>query len=184
MPIARRPVFILCLTMTIFVIPPQAVGQVFAEPQSSLSTYSLPSSPGIKLHRYPHSKGTHLLHKKPTWKKNRPRRGSRWLLPRYAAGNLTRQPQVLDGWQVHVIDGDTIRYGTERIRVRGFDAPELSASGGFEATQRLDQLLHEGQIRIVPHGHDTYGRIVADVYVNDRDVAEVLTNEGYAKPRS
>jgi len=28
-----------------------------------------------------------------------------------------------------------------------------------------------------------YGRIVADVYVNNQNVAEVLKEEGYAKPR-
>lgn len=98
------------------------------------------------------------------------------LLPRGA------RPQVLDGWQVRLIDGDTFAYGSERIRIRGIDTPEKSESGGFEATQRLDLLLREGQILVVPEAVDKYGRVVADVYVNGRNLAEVLRDEGYVKP--
>jgi hypothetical protein len=98
------------------------------------------------------------------------------LLPRGA------RPQVLDGWQVRLIDGDTFAYGSERIRIRGIDTPEKSESGGFEATQRLDLLLREGQILVVPEAVDKYGRVVADVYVNGRNLAEVLREEGYVKP--
>jgi len=82
---------------------------------------------------------------------------------------------------IHTIDGDTLRMGSERIRLRGIDTPELSEPGGQEAKQRLEQLLHDGPIRIVPHGQDIYGRTVADVFVSGRNVAEVLRQEGYAK---
>lgn len=74
--------------------------------------------------------------------------------------------------------------GSERIRLRGIDAPELNEPGGQAARQRLDQLLHEGPIRVVPHGQDVYGRTVADVFVDGRNVASVLTEEGYAKPKA
>jgi hypothetical protein len=92
-----------------------------------------------------------------------------------------QRPQPLDSWKIRLIDGDTFAYGTERIRVQGIDAPELSESGGFEASQRLDLLLREGPVRIVPQALDRYGRTVAEVYVDDRNVAEVLRSEGYAK---
>jgi len=46
-----------------------------------------------------------------------------------------------------------------------------------------DLLLHEGAVLVVPQTLDVYGRIVADVYVNDANVAEVLKEEGYAKAR-
>lgn len=94
-----------------------------------------------------------------------------------------QQARLLDGWQIRLIDGDTFRYGMERIRIRGINAPEVSESGGFEATQRLDLLLREGPVTIIPQALDVYGRTVADVYVNDRNVANVLKAEGYAKPR-
>jgi endonuclease YncB( thermonuclease family) len=82
---------------------------------------------------------------------------------------------------IHTIDGDTLRIGSERIRLRGIDTPELNEAGGQAARQRLEQLLKEGPIRIVPHGQDVYGRTVADVFVNERNVAEVLRSEGFAK---
>ena len=85
---------------------------------------------------------------------------------------------------IHTVDGDTLRVGSERIRLRGIDTPELSEPGGQAARQRLEQLLKEGPIRIVPHGQDVYGRTVADVFVNGKNVAEVLTQEGFAKPQS
>jgi endonuclease YncB( thermonuclease family) len=84
---------------------------------------------------------------------------------------------------IYTIDGDTLRVGADRIRLRGIDAPELTEPGGQAARQRLEQLLQEGPIRIVPHGQDVYGRTIADVFVNGRNVAEVLAYEGYAKPR-
>jgi endonuclease YncB( thermonuclease family) len=87
----------------------------------------------------------------------------------------------LEPWQVHAIDGDTIRYGTERIRIRGYNAPELSELGGPDAALRLEQLLQAGPITIVPHGHDVYGRTLADLFVNGRDLAEVMRMEGFAR---
>lgn len=84
---------------------------------------------------------------------------------------------------IYTVDGDTLRVGADRIRLRGIDAPELTEPGGQAARQRLEHLLQEGPIRIVPHGQDVYGRTVADVFVNGRNVAEVLAQEGYAKPR-
>ncbi|MCC6141695.1 MAG: thermonuclease family protein [Nitrospira sp.] len=83
---------------------------------------------------------------------------------------------------IRTIDGDTLRMGPERIRLRGIDTPELNEPRGPEARQRLEQLLKEGPIRIVPHGQDVYGRTVADVFVNGKNVAEVLKQEGYSKP--
>lgn len=84
---------------------------------------------------------------------------------------------------IYTIDGDTLRMGQERIRLRGIDTPELTEPRGQEARQRLEQLLKEGPIRIVPHGQDVYGRTVADVFVNGRNIAEVLKQEGYEKPQ-
>jgi micrococcal nuclease len=74
--------------------------------------------------------------------------------------------------------------GSERIRLRGIDTPELQEPGGQAARQRLEQLLRQGPVRIVPYGQDIYGRTVADVFVDGRNVAEVLRNEGYTKPPS
>jgi endonuclease YncB( thermonuclease family) len=85
--------------------------------------------------------------------------------------------------QVRAVDGDTLRLGGERIRLRGIDTPEMSEFEGPAAKRRLEELLRSGSIRIVPRGRDVYDRLVADVFVNEQNVAETLIAEGYEKPR-
>ncbi|HSA84543.1 MAG TPA: thermonuclease family protein [Nitrospira sp.] len=87
--------------------------------------------------------------------------------------------KVLSTLQVRAIDGDTLRVGGERIRLRGIDTPELSELEGPMAKRRLEELLRNGPIRIVPRGRDVYNRLLADVYVNEQNVAEVLRSEGF-----
>lgn len=102
-------------------------------------------------------------------------------LPPRALTRLGLMAEHFESWQVQAVDGDTIRYGTERIRLRGLNAPELSDPGGLEARQRLAELLSQGNIRIIPHGQDVYGRMLADVFISDRNVADIMTAEGFAK---
>ncbi len=85
--------------------------------------------------------------------------------------------------RITVIDGDTIRIGSERIRLRGIDAPELSEPNGWAATQRLKDLLGTGSIELIPRGRDVYDRVVADVFVDGQNVADMLKHEGWAKSR-
>lgn len=79
------------------------------------------------------------------------------------------------------IDGDTIRVGQERIRLRGIDTPELNEPEGQAAKDRLESLLRSGTVSIVPRGRDVYDRLIADVFVDGQNVAEILKNEGFAK---
>ncbi|HXF92729.1 MAG TPA: thermonuclease family protein [Nitrospiraceae bacterium] len=139
-------------------------------------------STGSPLHGH-HIKKGHRPHRKLGWRSRAPHSSLRRSLPHRALSATDGPGYLLDAWQVQAIDGDTIRYGMERIRVRGIDTPELTEAGGFDATQRLARLLKDGPIRLVPHGRDLYGRMLADVYVNDQNVAELLKVEGYAKPR-
>ncbi|UVT18951.1 MAG: thermonuclease family protein [Nitrospira sp.] len=92
--------------------------------------------------------------------------------------------RLLSTLHVRAVDGDTIRVGAERIRLRGVDTPEMSELAGPAAKQRLEELLRRGPIRIVPKGRDVYNRLVADVFVNEQNVAETLIIEGYEKARS
>jgi endonuclease YncB( thermonuclease family) len=85
--------------------------------------------------------------------------------------------------QASAVDGDTIRVGGERIRLRGIDTPELSEPEGLAAKQRLEALLRSGPMEIIPHGRDVYDRIIADVFVNGQNLAEILKSEGFIKAR-
>jgi endonuclease YncB( thermonuclease family) len=88
---------------------------------------------------------------------------------------------MLDIKRVSVIDGDTFAYGNERIRIHGIDTPELSEPGGVEAADRLRALLQEGPVTMVSGPTDDYGRTLADVFANRRNLAQILVAEGYAK---
>ena len=89
-----------------------------------------------------------------------------------------------------VIDGDTIRasYGV-KYRLMGFDAPETFQAKcdtelalGKRAAERLKELLASGEVRIVESGKiDRYGRTLAHLTVNGRDVGGVLVSEGLAR---
>ena len=106
------------------------------------------------------------------------------LLRRQAFARLGGTERTVDGRQIYVVDGDTFRYGAERIRLKGIDTPELSEPGGPAAKLRLEELLHNGLVHIVPHGRDVYNRLVADVFVDGQNVAERLRMDGFAKPHS
>ena len=100
--------------------------------------------------------------------------------PSLFSSRRTARERILNPWQIRPIDGDTFAYGWERIRIQGINTPEVSESGGFEASQRLDLLLREGEVVIVPKALDIYGRTVAEVYVNDENIAAILSREGHA----
>lgn len=82
-----------------------------------------------------------------------------------------------------VIDGDTLRCGSERIRLSGIDAPETSAcrpgrrcveGDGIAARVALQKLIEGSDLRIVRLGRDRYGRTIAAVYTDGRNVACTL----------
>ncbi len=93
-----------------------------------------------------------------------------------------------------VIDGDTIRWNGEKVRLVGFNTPEISepqcaaeATKGKKAKLRLQQLLNSGSVSFsatAERDRDRYGRLLREVRVDGRDVAEVLISEGLAEPYS
>ena len=110
-----------------------------------------------------------------------------WQHARGGARPVTQAPRfdrrTVTPETIHVHDGDTFYVGAEAFRLRGIDTPEVGQPGADAATRRLIALLRSGQVTIVRHAEDVYGRIVADVYAGGRDVARTLRAEGYAKPR-
>jgi endonuclease YncB( thermonuclease family) len=84
------------------------------------------------------------------------------------------EPVLLDSARIRIIDGDTFAYGATRIRIRGLNAPELSQPGGAEATRALAALLSDQAVTVIPKGEDVYRRMLADVFVGGKNVAEQL----------
>jgi endonuclease YncB( thermonuclease family) len=91
-----------------------------------------------------------------------------------------------------VIDGDTIDYMGQRIRMVDYDTPEIGEPKcaseealGHKAKHRLIEILNSGPVAVTPHGDrdiDKYGRKLRLVTVNGRSVGDTLISEGLAVP--
>ena len=92
-----------------------------------------------------------------------------------------------------VVDGDTLAWCDERIRLVGFDAPEIrypfakcdrERQKGARAKARLNELIQFNRplLRLERIGQqDRYGRTLARLYVGGEDVAEIMVREGLAR---
>jgi micrococcal nuclease len=99
---------------------------------------------------------------------------------------------------ISVHDGDTIRCGTERVRLADIDAPELPGSPrceGYRAAtswcdyelarssrSALKAFLDTGRVEVIRQGQDKYGRTLAIVRVDGVSAGEHLISQGLAKP--
>ncbi len=105
-------------------------------------------------------------------------------IPWYVA--RTGQPQdSRSGIVVHVVDGDTLDVeGLGRVRLVGINAPEVGQPGYEEAKSFLTQLCL-GEVVTVDvddrHPRDRYGRVLAVIIVDGRNVNAELLNEGLAE---
>lgn len=80
---------------------------------------------------------------------------------------------------IEVIDGDTFILATQqRIRVFNIDAPPLEFCGGLQAKSRLEELVLGKTVRLKGDTTDSYGRLVALVYVGNTNVNKIMLSEG------
>jgi endonuclease YncB( thermonuclease family) len=87
-----------------------------------------------------------------------------------------------------VVDGDTFWLKGEKIRVEGYDSPEMGepkcarpAAGAVEARSALAQLLNSGEVTLDRSGHDKYGRTLARVSVDGVDITRAMINAGHGR---
>lgn len=87
-----------------------------------------------------------------------------------------------------VVDGDTLWLDAEKIRLDSMNAPEVKGQCDRErdlaarATRRLSELLSASAFSVSRSGIDRYGRTLARVTIESRDVGMILVNEGLAHP--
>lgn len=83
-----------------------------------------------------------------------------------------------------VADGDTLtlRVDREEVRVRlaGIDAPEHGQPFGQAARKSLAALVAGRTVGVRELGHDSYGRVLGNVYVGGVDVNAEQVRRGYA----
>jgi endonuclease YncB( thermonuclease family) len=85
---------------------------------------------------------------------------------------------------VGVLDGDTIEVlhngRAERIRLSGIDCPEKGQDYGKRAKQAASELVFGKDVTLQTHGHDKYGRTLADVLLPDgTNVNHTLVKDGW-----
>jgi endonuclease YncB( thermonuclease family) len=99
--------------------------------------------------------------------------------PACAAGE-----QQFTGRVLAVEDGDTVRVqrgqGDVRIRIFGIDAPEATQHYGPEARARAREILLNRTVVVLMKDVDQYGRIVAALSVDGRDIGAELIAAGAA----
>lgn len=105
-----------------------------------------------------------------------------------AAVVMKPNDRKLEG-RAQVTDGDTIRIGDARIRLKGIDAPEMeqrcsragrSYACGETARRALIDLLSGENVRCRPAGRDRYRRILARCTVNGNDIGTLMVESGWA----
>jgi endonuclease YncB( thermonuclease family) len=94
-----------------------------------------------------------------------------------------------------VVDGDTLRIDTVRIRLSGIDAPEKKATCTVKATgarvpcgaragDELRSLAGSRSVGCVAEGEDRYGRMLATCYTTQKgqriDMARAMVRQGWA----
>lgn len=128
----------------------------------------------------------------------RRRRRSRWsglqslIIALALAGGsivvLKPNGRSLEG-RAHVTDGDTIRIGDAKIRLKGIDAPEMdqicSRAGrsyrcGDMARHRLIDMVSGENVQCRAAGRDRYRRILAHCTVKGSDIGARMVEEGWA----
>ncbi len=97
-----------------------------------------------------------------------------------------------------VVDGDTVDalvdlgfdvWVKKRIRLEGIDAPETRTkdleekSRGLATKPRLESLLGatEGEFVLVSHGVGKYGRCIGTIYIDEKNINQLLLSEGLAE---
>jgi len=89
-----------------------------------------------------------------------------------------------------VVDGDTLRFGGQRVRLMGIDAPELGQfcqdgdganwACGDVARTEMSNLLSTGDLRCEGAGHDRYGRLLARCEAAGTDLGHAMVSDGLA----
>lgn len=94
--------------------------------------------------------------------------------------------EVFSGRVSRVSDGDTLWVRPDgggvprKLRLQGLDAPEICQAGGAASRDALEQLVANKAVNVRVLYQDDYGRGLARILVNERDVAAIMVQTGHA----
>lgn len=102
---------------------------------------------------------------------------------------LYNSVSIVDGREVRVIDGDSIRIpvrsllgakGTLECRLAGIDAPEWSQPQGPMAQRALARLVDQPRLFVLSWKRDVYGRALVRLYGSGGSLNHRMISEGFA----
>ena len=92
----------------------------------------------------------------------------------------------------YVIDGDTLAFGRERVRIANLDAPDVGSHAHCALEQRRGErarafarsiLRQAASVDVVDRqGFDRYGRALALVRVDGQDFGRLMIAAGHGRP--
>ena len=106
----------------------------------------------------------------------------------------SQEIEIIEGKSV-VIDGDTIKIGSEKIRFSGIDAPEsyykgkeqiclkqnVKISCGKLSKEFLIQKINNQKVKCeIEPKPDTYKRKLGECFINNKSLSRLLVKNGYA----
>lgn len=86
----------------------------------------------------------------------------------------------------HVSDGDTLWVQPaaggppRKLRIDGIDAPEICQTGGAASRAELKQLALHRRVEVAVRRHDSYGRGLARIWLDGRDLGAQMVHAGQA----
>ncbi len=99
--------------------------------------------------------------------------------------NLAAGPHTFTAQCLFVLDGDTMEVSRDgdriRIRLEGIDCPEKDEPFAQEAKAFTARLAAGKTVTVIDKEQDSYGRTVARVYVDGRDLSVELLRAGLAR---
>ena len=85
-----------------------------------------------------------------------------------------------------VTDGDTLKFGRERVRLWGIDAPEIHQTcpdrwlAGIEASRKMRELVKGHELICENRGYDRYGRMIGLCRADGVDIQAAMVRAGMA----
>ena len=91
----------------------------------------------------------------------------------------------LNGQVLRVADGDTITIitaakQTKKIRLSEIDTPERDQAWGLQASLALSKKVESKLIVAKVSGVDRYERVIAEIFVGERNINHEMVSEGHA----
>lgn len=84
---------------------------------------------------------------------------------------------VSDGDTIKILDAENTQH---KIRLDGIDAPESYQAYGTKSKQALSGKVFGQAVRVEWDEQDKYGRIVGNIYLDDRHINMEMVTEGWA----